>query len=174
MKTTVEDDKRTVVETGPWQVTVRINQAGNLTIEVELNGHLHADLILQEGGTLDLGTFATPWPLGEKGWDMPGRRRGACASSASALATSRRLRDARDGDCRCAVTGIVAGSSSHSARLHQTCVDTRVDSVSAWRAPGGRHQRSIRRRHQPPSESRCYAERAPALRLCAGFPLGSH
>jgi hypothetical protein len=72
MKTTVEDDKRTVVETGPWQVTVRINQAGNLTIEVELNGHLHADLILQEGGTLDLGTFATPWPLGEKGWDMPG------------------------------------------------------------------------------------------------------
>jgi hypothetical protein len=55
-----------------WQVTSRINRAGNLAIEIELAGSPHAELILQEDGTLDLGTKARPWELGEAGWDMPG------------------------------------------------------------------------------------------------------
>ena len=63
---------RTIMEEGPWRVTSRINQAGNLTIEIECHGDLHADVVLQEDGTIDVGTKARPWPLGEKGWEMPG------------------------------------------------------------------------------------------------------
>ena len=63
---------KTIMEQGPWRVTSRINQSGNLTIEIGLNGSLHAEVILQEGGMVDLGTTARPWPLGEKGWHMPG------------------------------------------------------------------------------------------------------
>jgi len=64
MKTIFEDDR--------WQVVTRINRSGNLTIEVGLDGMPHAEVVLQTGGTIDLGTRARPWPLGEQGWDMPG------------------------------------------------------------------------------------------------------
>jgi hypothetical protein len=37
-----------------------------------LNGVLHADLVCQENGKLDLGTKGRPWPIGERGWGMPG------------------------------------------------------------------------------------------------------
>lgn len=63
---------KTIAEDGPWRVTTRLNNAGNLTLEVELDGELHADVVLQEGGTVDVGTRARPWDIGEKGWDMPG------------------------------------------------------------------------------------------------------
>lgn len=63
---------RTVAEQGRWQVVVRINKAGNLTVEVTLDDKPHAEVIMQEDGTLDLGTKAQPWPLGDKGWEMPG------------------------------------------------------------------------------------------------------
>lgn len=63
---------RAIVEEGPWSVTTRINRAGNLTLEIKLNGEWHAEVILQEKGVIDLGTKAKPWPLGEKGWEMPG------------------------------------------------------------------------------------------------------
>ena len=56
----------------PWAVTSRVNQAGNFTIEISLNGEPHAELILQEDGTLDLGTKARPWEMGKSGWTMPG------------------------------------------------------------------------------------------------------
>lgn len=63
---------KTIVEEGPWRVTTRLNKAGNLTLEVELDGEMHAELVLQEKGVVDLGTRAAKWPLGERGWDMPG------------------------------------------------------------------------------------------------------
>jgi len=63
---------RTVVEEGPWRVICRINKADNLTLEIEHDGKLHADVIFQEGGVIDLGTRARPWDTGEKGWGMPG------------------------------------------------------------------------------------------------------
>jgi hypothetical protein len=63
---------KTIAEIGPWRVTSRKNRSGNLTVEVELNGVMHADLICQENGTIDLGTTGRPWPLGEQGWNMPG------------------------------------------------------------------------------------------------------
>jgi hypothetical protein len=63
---------RAIVEEGPWRVTCRINKAGNLTLEIEQDGELHADVIFQHGGVIDLGTKARPWPLGDKGWEMPG------------------------------------------------------------------------------------------------------
>ena len=63
---------KTVAEIGPWRVFARENQKGNLTVEVELRGVMHADLVCQENGTVDLGTKGRPWPLGEKGWNMPG------------------------------------------------------------------------------------------------------
>lgn len=63
---------KAIMEEGPWRVTSRINKAGNLTLEIEADGELHAELVLQAGGVIDLGTKARPWPLGEKGWDMPG------------------------------------------------------------------------------------------------------
>jgi hypothetical protein len=56
----------------PWKVEVRENKAGNLTIEVQLHGEAHAEFVLQEDGTLDVGTKGKPWGLGEKGWEMPG------------------------------------------------------------------------------------------------------
>jgi hypothetical protein len=56
----------------PWAVTSRVNQAGNLAIEISLNGERHAELILQEDGTVDLGTKARPWEMGKSGWTMPG------------------------------------------------------------------------------------------------------
>ena len=63
---------QTIVEEGSWRVTCRINKAGNLTLEIEQDGDLHADVIFQAGGVIDLGTRARPWELGEKGWGMPG------------------------------------------------------------------------------------------------------
>jgi hypothetical protein len=63
---------KTISEAEPWRVTTRINRAGNLALEIELDGEWHAEVVLQPGGVIDLGTKAKPWPLGEKGWDMPG------------------------------------------------------------------------------------------------------
>lgn len=63
---------KTIAEIGPWRVFTRENQRGNLTVEVELNGDMHVELVCQEDGTVDLGTKGRPWPLGEKGWHMPG------------------------------------------------------------------------------------------------------
>ena len=57
---------------GPWRVEVRHNRAGNLAIEVSLDDKPHAEFVLQEDGTLDVGTKAIPWDLGEAGWKMPG------------------------------------------------------------------------------------------------------
>lgn len=56
----------------PWAVDVRLNKAGNLAIEVSLHGAPHAEFILQEDGTLDVGTKSKPWDLGDVGWEMPG------------------------------------------------------------------------------------------------------
>lgn len=56
----------------PWHVEIRQNKAGNLAIEVKLDGEPFAEFVLQENGTLDVGTKGAPWELGEKGWDMPG------------------------------------------------------------------------------------------------------
>ena len=63
---------QTIAEDGHWRVTCRINKANNLTLEIEHDGALHAEVILQEGGIIDLGTKARPWELGQKGWGMPG------------------------------------------------------------------------------------------------------
>jgi hypothetical protein len=63
---------KTTTEFEAWRVTARINKAGNLTLEIDLNGEMHAEVIFQEGGVVDVGGRFTPWPLGEKGWDMPG------------------------------------------------------------------------------------------------------
>jgi hypothetical protein len=63
---------QTIIENGSWRVVCRTNKAGNLTLEIEQDGQLHADVIFQEGGVIDLGTTARPWDLGEKGWGMPG------------------------------------------------------------------------------------------------------
>ena len=52
---------------GPWTVEVRENKAGNLAIEVKLNGDPHAEFVLQDGGTIDIGTRNKL-----AGWDMPG------------------------------------------------------------------------------------------------------
>jgi hypothetical protein len=60
------------MEDGPWRVTCRINKAGNLALEIEHDGTPRADVVLQDQGIIDLGTKARPWPLGEKGWEMPG------------------------------------------------------------------------------------------------------
>lgn len=57
-----------------WTVTARINKAGNLAVEVDLNGMRHAELILQESGTTDLLTTARrQMDLGIKGWQAPGK-----------------------------------------------------------------------------------------------------
>lgn len=63
---------RGIIEIDEWQVAVRRNQSGNLAIEVQLKGEAHAEVVLQSGGVIDLGTKARPWPLGEQGWQMPG------------------------------------------------------------------------------------------------------
>lgn len=63
---------KTIAEIGPWRIVARENQSGNLTVEVEVNGERLADLCCQEDGTVDVGTTGRPWPLGEKGWAMPG------------------------------------------------------------------------------------------------------
>ena len=63
---------KSVIELDAWQVTTRINRAGNLTLEISLNDEPHAELILQEGGVIDVGARVSPWPLGDKGWNMPG------------------------------------------------------------------------------------------------------
>jgi len=60
------------MEEGGWRVTCRINKSGNLALEIEHDGKAHAEVVLQQGGVIDLGTMARPWPLGEKGWRMPG------------------------------------------------------------------------------------------------------
>lgn len=65
-------DHKTVAEIGPWKIFARENRSGNLTIEINLDDNPHADLICQRDGTMDLGTKARPWPLGEQGWGMPG------------------------------------------------------------------------------------------------------
>jgi hypothetical protein len=52
---------------GPWTVEVRENKAGNLAIEVTLNGNPHAEFVLQPGGVIDVGTTGKL-----KGMDMPG------------------------------------------------------------------------------------------------------
>lgn len=49
---------KAIMEEGPWRVTSRINKAGNLTLEIEADGELHAELVLQAGGVIDLGTKA--------------------------------------------------------------------------------------------------------------------
>jgi hypothetical protein len=64
MQDMYEDDR--------WRVIARRNAHHNLTIEIELDGVPHAELVLQTGGTIDLGTKARPWDLGEIGWQMPG------------------------------------------------------------------------------------------------------
>lgn len=56
----------------PWDVVVRQNRAGNLAIEVRMKGEHWAEFVLQENGTLDVGTKGKPWGLGEQGWEMPG------------------------------------------------------------------------------------------------------
>jgi hypothetical protein len=63
---------RSIYEDGTWRVVTRMNRNGNLAVEVELLGAPHAELILQAGGVVDLGTKARPWPLGNQGWGMPG------------------------------------------------------------------------------------------------------
>jgi hypothetical protein len=63
---------RTIIEQGSWRVICRINKDENLTLEIEQDGELHADVIFQEGGVIDLGTKARPWDLAAKGWGMPG------------------------------------------------------------------------------------------------------
>lgn len=63
---------QTIMEDGKWRVTCRINKSNNLTLEIENDGDPHAEVILQEGGVIDLGTKARPWDIGEKGWGMPG------------------------------------------------------------------------------------------------------
>jgi hypothetical protein len=63
---------QTIMEDGKWRVTCRINKSNNLTLEIEHDGDPHAEVILQEGGVIDLGTKARPWELGQKGWGMPG------------------------------------------------------------------------------------------------------
>lgn len=63
---------KTTAEFESWRVTTRINKAGNLALEIELNGEMHAEVILQEKGIMDVGGRLKPWPLGDKGWDMPG------------------------------------------------------------------------------------------------------
>jgi hypothetical protein len=52
---------------GPWLVKVRENKAGNLAIEIALQGESHAEFVLQENGTIDFGTKGR-----QIGWDMPG------------------------------------------------------------------------------------------------------
>lgn len=54
-------------EQGPWSVKVRKNKAGNLAIEVSLREEPHAEFVLQESGTIDLGTKGR-----QIGWKMPG------------------------------------------------------------------------------------------------------
>lgn len=49
-----------------------INKSGNLALEIALNGEMHAEVILQEGGVVDLSGRLTPWDIGPKGWDNPG------------------------------------------------------------------------------------------------------
>jgi len=56
----------------PWKVEIRQNKAGNLAIEVQLRGEPFAEFVLQEDGTLDVGTKGKPWELGQAGWEMPG------------------------------------------------------------------------------------------------------
>lgn len=63
---------KTTTEFGPWNVVTRINKAGNLTLEISLDGTPHAEVILQEGGMIDLSGRITPWDIGEKGWQNPG------------------------------------------------------------------------------------------------------
>lgn len=63
---------QTITEEGYWRVTCRINKSDNLTLEIERDGVPHAEVVLQEGGIIDLGTKARPWRLGEKGWKMSG------------------------------------------------------------------------------------------------------
>lgn len=63
---TAEDDIQPI-ELGPWRVTARINKKRNLTVEVELDGEDHANVIMQEGGKVELETKARPKDVGEKG-----------------------------------------------------------------------------------------------------------
>jgi hypothetical protein len=80
---------QTIMEDGKWRVTCRINKSNNLTLEIEHDGDPHAEVILQEGGVIDLGTKARPWELGQKGWEMP-HRQPRCASTASRQPTQSR------------------------------------------------------------------------------------
>jgi len=48
---------------------VRINKADNLAVEVGVDDEPHAELVLQDDDTVDLGTRARPWDPGDKGWD---------------------------------------------------------------------------------------------------------
>ena len=63
---------KAIAELDGWRMITRLNRAGNLTVEIERDGELRADVIFQANGVIDLGTTGRPWPLGEKGWDMPG------------------------------------------------------------------------------------------------------
>ena len=63
---------KTTTEFDRWAVVTRINRAGNLTLEIDLDGQRHAEVVLQVGGIVDVSGRMSPWPLGEKGWDNPG------------------------------------------------------------------------------------------------------
>jgi len=63
---------RSTTEFDRWNVVARINKAGNLTLEIALDGEMHAEVILQEGGVIDLSGRVTPFDVGPKGWDNPG------------------------------------------------------------------------------------------------------
>jgi hypothetical protein len=63
---------KTTTEFDRWNVVARINRAGNLTLEIALDGEMHAEVILQEGGVIDLSGRVTPLEIGPKGWDNPG------------------------------------------------------------------------------------------------------
>ncbi len=67
---------KAMIQLDPWHVTTRLNKAGNLTLEISLDGQPHAEVILQKGGVIDVGARVSPWPLGTKGWDMPGSPEG--------------------------------------------------------------------------------------------------
>lgn len=63
---------KATIELEPWNVTTRINNAGNLTLEISLHGEPHAEMTLQEKGVIDVAARVHPLPLGSKGWAVHG------------------------------------------------------------------------------------------------------
>jgi hypothetical protein len=64
---------KTTAEFEAWKVTTRIIKAGNLALEIELNGEIYAEVVLQEKGFVDVGGRFRPLPLPKEGWGMSGR-----------------------------------------------------------------------------------------------------